>query len=68
MLHSFYAKNEMDVRHRALSIWGRYDNIYTKADIAKIQLLNGDEYFSRNYTIKEPVYVLLDEEIKGEIL
>ena len=68
MLHPFYANNERDVRYRALSIWGKYDDVYTKSDIERRQLEHGDEYFDHFYTIDEKVYVLLDEEIKGEIL
>lgn len=56
-LTRFYAKDERDVRLRALSIWGRYDDIKTEEQVKEIR----DKYkdiFSRSYKIEDKFYVL----------
>jgi hypothetical protein len=53
----FYAKGEWDVRLRALSIWGSYDDIKTEEQVLKIKKSN-EEIFKRCYYFSEKKYVL----------
>ena len=53
----FYAKEEWDVRLRALSIWGQYDDIKTEEQVLKIKESNED-IFKRCYYFSEKKYVL----------
>lgn len=49
-LYPFYAKSENDVRLRALSIWGSYDDIMTKEKVEELQN-KYLESFARSYHI-----------------
>lgn len=53
----FYAKGEWDVRLRALSIWGSYDDIKTEEQVLKIKESNED-IFKRCYYFSKKKYVL----------
>lgn len=53
----FYVKNEWDARLRALSIWGRYDDIKTAEEVEEIKLKMGKD-FDRSYSISKNYYVL----------
>lgn len=53
----FYAKDEVDVRRRALSIWGRYDDIKTGEKVEELKQKYADR-FNASYTISNKVYVL----------
>jgi len=54
-LIKFYAKDEWDVRLRALSIWGCYDAIKTGD---KVEELVKDKLFSYSYYFSDKEYVL----------
>ena len=60
-LYPFYAKGELDVRRRALSIWGRYDDIKTAEYIEGCKETYGKD-FKRFYGINSDTYVLIYEE------
>ena len=60
-LYPFYAKGEWDVRKRALSIWGRYDDIKTAEYVEECKERYGDD-FKRFYGISSDAYVLIYEE------
>jgi hypothetical protein len=60
-LYPFYAKDEWDVRHRALSIWGQYDDIKSTEYVEECKEKYGDN-FKRFYGIRSDAYVLVYEE------
>lgn len=60
-LHPFYAKSEIDVVNRALSIWNKYDEIKTSALVEEAKERWGKD-FSRLYKVQPDVYVLAYEE------
>lgn len=58
-LYPFYAVSENDVRLRALSIWGSYDDIMSNAKVEELQKKYGDS-FSRCYHISTYKTFVLD--------
>ena len=53
----FYAREELDVRRRALSIWGSYDDIKSGEDVEDIKS-RFKESFKNSYEISNTYYVL----------
>jgi hypothetical protein len=61
-LYPFYSEYERDVKWRALSIWGKYDEIIDKQQVEYRRKVHGDN-FDRYYQISEKTYLISKENV-----